>query len=436
MKYHFIGIKGSGMSSLAQILFDLGHEVKGSDVKETFFTQKPLEERKINIAEFDINNIDENYTIIVGNAFNEENNIELSYCIENDIKYIRYHEFLQTFIEKHISIAVSGAHGKTSTTGLLSHVLNQINPTSFLIGDGTGSGKKNSKHFVFEACEYRRHFLSYKPNYAIITNIDFDHPDYFSGIEDVTEAFTSFSNQTKKNVIACGDDQNVKKMKTNKDVLTYGFGEDNDIYANNIRTKDGFTIFDLYYYGEKIDELQIPAFGKHQVLNTLAVVYICILEGIEVNKVKEALKTYKGVKRRFTETFISDVVVIDDYAHHPTEIKATIDSVKQKYPNKKLISVFQPHTFTRTKKFIDDFAKSFEGSDKVFLTDIFGSARENSGELTIYDLINKTKNSDHIDLNSIEKLRKFEDSVLLFMGAGDIQKLQNKYEQIKKETLV
>lgn len=430
MKYYFIGIKGSGMSSLAQILYDLGNEVTGSDIDKFFFTQKPLEERGILIKEFDYENIIElkDYTIIAGNAFNESN-LEIKACMENDIKFEWYHEFLQKFVEEHKSIAVSGAHGKTTTTGLLSHVIKSIMPLNYLIGDGTGCGQEGSQHFVFEACEYKRHFLSYKPNYTIVTNIDFDHPDYFSGIEDVKDAFKEFANQTKELIVYCGDDKNTDKLFKKGRKISYGFEEKNDLRAINKKVEKNCTSFEVLYKGKNLGEFKIPIFGDHQILNTLAVIAVCICEKINLNEVKRALLTYEGVKRRFTETIKGNNVLIDDYAHHPTEIKATIDSVKKKYPNKKLISIFQPHTFSRTEAFIEDFSKSFKGSEKVFLVDIFSSAREKEGKVTINDLVEKTENADYINEETIEKLKEYQDSVLLFMGAGDIQKIQKKYEE-------
>ena len=182
--YHFVGIKGSGMSALAGILDDMHFQVQGSDIEKRFFTQKGLEEKGIAILPFDKGNIKEDMTVIAGNAFPDTHE-EIEAAKELNIPVIRYPQFLGQFMEKYTSIAVTGAHGKTSTTGLLSHVIQGAKPTSYLIGDGTGRGVEDSEYFVFEACEYKRHFLSYYPDYTIMTNIDFDHPDYFGSIDDV-----------------------------------------------------------------------------------------------------------------------------------------------------------------------------------------------------------------------------------------------------------
>ncbi len=188
--YHFIGIKGSGMSPLAQILHDMKYKVQGSDVENYIFTQEGLERREIPIFKFDKNNIQSGQVIIVGNSFPDTHE-EVKRAKELNLPIYRYHHFLGEFIQnfRNTSIGVAGTHGKTSTTGLLSHVLQLYKKTSFLIGDGSGNGSKDSEYFVFESCEYRRHFLSYYPSYTIITNIDFDHPDYFRDLQDVFDAF-------------------------------------------------------------------------------------------------------------------------------------------------------------------------------------------------------------------------------------------------------
>lgn len=195
--YHFVGIKGTGMSPLAQILHDTGYTVQGSDIEKHIFTQKALEERNIKILPFDPDNIQPGMTVIAGNAF-PDTHPEIERALSEGIPVIRYHKFLGEYMDSFTNVAITGAHGKTSTTGLLAHVMQAAKPTSYLIGDGSGMGKENSEYFVFEACEYRRHFLSYHPDYAIMTNIDFDHPDYFSDIDDVFDAFQNMALQVKK----------------------------------------------------------------------------------------------------------------------------------------------------------------------------------------------------------------------------------------------
>jgi UDP-N-acetylmuramate--alanine ligase len=428
-KYHFVGIKGSGMSALAQVLNDMGYLVQGSDVETVYFTQKPLEEKEITILPFHAQNIEEGMCVIAGNAFGDSH-VEIAECLSSEVPLYRYHQFLGEFVQGYTNIAVTGAHGKTSTTGLLSHVLKAIRPTSYLIGDGTGKGEPNSDYFVFEACEYKRHFLAYQPDYAIITNIDFDHPDYFKGIEDVLDAFQSLSRQVKKKIVACGDDEHVRKLQPTVPVMYYGFSEKNDLRASNIETDVTGVTFDVVYKGQKVEKFTIPMFGRHNILNALSVIGICLSEGLPLDLVKQQLGTFQGVKRRFSEKRKDSNILIDDYAHHPTEIKATIEAVRAKYPEKPLVAIFQPHTFTRTQRFLHEFAQVLSEADVTYLCDIFASARETQGKLSIQDLAGQIPSSRLISEETVGQLKQYSNSILLFMGAGDIQKIQGAFEDL------
>ena len=409
-------------------MHDLGHEVQGSDIEKYVFTEGALKNKGIKILPFSVDNIHEGMVVIQGNAFPDTHE-EIVRAHELKLDVIRYHDFLGQVINQYTSVAVTGAHGKTSTTGLLSHVMNGDKKTSFLIGDGTGMGLPGSDYFAFEACEYRRHFLSYHPDYAIMTNIDYDHPDYFKDIDDVASAFQEMANNVKKAIIAWGDDEHLRNLKADVPIYYYGLSKNDDVYADNIQITENGTQFDVYINGEYYDHFLTPQYGNHNVQNALAVITISYLEKMDVNNIKEALETFGGVKRRFNETFVSKQVLVDDYAHHPREISATIETARKKYPNKDVVAVFQPHTFSRTQAFLDEFADALSKADHVFLCEIFGSIRENTGELTIQDLINRIDGSALIDENSIDVLEKFDNAVILFMGAGDIQKIQGAYEE-------
>lgn len=416
------------MSALAQVLHDMDFKVQGSDVEKRFFTQLALEKSGIKILPFQKENIKPGMTIIAGNAFPDTHE-EIQEAMKLGLPIVRYHRFLGDFMQRFTSVAITGAHGKTSTTGLLAHVMSGAKPTSFLIGDGTGKGEQDAEYFVFEACEYRRHFLSYFPDYAIMTNIDFDHPDYYANIDDVFSAFQEMAVQVKKGIFACGDDEHLQKIQAKVPVLFYGFEEENDYQAKNIvKTTDG-TTFDVFIRNTFYHSFSIPSFGDHNVLNSLAVIAVCHYEEVDVNVVENRLNSFEGVKRRFSEKTIGSQILIDDYAHHPTEIRATIDAARQKYPNHEIVAVFQPHTFSRTQAFLDDFANSLSNADKVYLCDIFGSARENHGNLSIKDLQDKIENAEIISEEHTSVLEKHSDSIIIFMGAGDIQKFQDAYEK-------
>ncbi|MDF2721931.1 MAG: UDP-N-acetylmuramate--L-alanine ligase [Paenibacillus sp.] len=426
-KIHFIGIKGAGMSALAQILHDTGHPVQGSDIETELFTQKPLEQRNIPLFRFGESSIEPGMRVIAGNAF-PDSHPEIVQSEQLGVPVERYHHFLGHWLGKFTSVAITGAHGKTTTTGLMSHTLGGIAPTSYLIGDGTGAGVPDSTYFVFESCEYRRHFLAYAPDYAVITNIDFDHPDYFSGMDDVTLAFQQMADRVKKHLIAYGDDAQVRTLKTNVPILYYGFGEQNELRATNVRSDARGMTFEVYLRQNLLGTFTVSAFGQHNVLNALSVIGVAVLEDLNLDLVKSRLATFQGVKRRFTVKQLHDNYVIDDYAHHPTEIAATLDAVRSKYPGKTIVSIFQPHTYSRLAAFIDEFATSLKHSDEVYLTPIFGSAREQDGHVSIDHLLDKIPSSRLITEQSINQLNRYSDSVLLFMGAGDIQKYQERYE--------
>ncbi|MFC0562008.1 UDP-N-acetylmuramate--L-alanine ligase [Halalkalibacter alkalisediminis] len=425
--FHFIGIKGSGMSALAQVMHDMNFDVQGSDVEKQFFTQRPLEQKGIQLFPFERNNIKSDQHIVVSAAYGDDHE-EVQRAHELGLEVKKYPIFLGEFIQQFTSIAVTGSHGKTSTTGLLAHVLGSAFPTSYLIGDGTGKGEEDSKYFAFEACEYRRHFLNYKPDYCIMTNIDFDHPDYFKDVQDVLSAFQEMAMQVKKAIVACGDDEHLQGIHANVPVVYYGFNEDNDFQARSVETTTEGTKFDVYVRNSLYGTFVIPGYGRHNVLNALAVIALCHYENVPAEVVAEHLKTFQGVKRRFSEKKVEKQILIDDYAHHPTEIAATIEATKQKYPTHNVVAIFQPHTFTRTKAFLNEFAESLKKADYVYLCDIFGSAREQAGTLKIDNLIELIPGAKLITEESIAILQNHENSVLLFMGAGDIQKFQQAYE--------
>lgn len=427
MTYHLVGIKGSGMSALAQILYDMDYDVQGSDVAKRFFTQQALEDRGIPLLPFNADNISQGQTVIASSAYPDDH-AEIRKARELGLPVYRYHQFLGTFARQFTNIAVTGSHGKTSTTGLLAHVLDAAEPTSFLIGDGTGKGKKDSRYFAFEACEYRRHFLAYEPDYCIMTNIDFDHPDYFHDTDDVLSAFQQLANQVHREIIACGDDDLMHKIEAEVPITFYGLKEGNDIRAVHVHSHSEGTTFDVMIDGSYFETYTIPGFGRHNVLNALAVITAAYHEGISPEIVKNQFLTFPGVQRRFSEKKFDKQILIDDYAHHPAEIKATIESARQKYPDRDIIAVFQPHTFTRTETFLNEFADSLQKADAVYLCDIFSSAREKKGHLSIQDLQEKIPSSSLITEEGVDRLSKHSSAVLLFMGAGDIQKFQKAYE--------
>lgn len=430
--YYFVGIKGTGMASLARILNDLGNHVEGSDIEKETFTQAPLEKAGITIHHFDPANLKPGMIIVKGNAFNDDHP-EIVQANKMGLKVQTYPETVEQVIENNTSIGIAGAHGKTSTTGLLSHVLSNVEPTSYLIGDGVGHGEPDSRFFVFEADEYRDHFLAYHPDYAIMTNIDFDHPDYFKDIDDVRASFETYGQQVKKGIFAWGDDENLRKLNVDVPVYYYGTNPQDDFRAENIQRTPAGSTYDAYYHDQKLGTFTIHLYGEHSVLNSLAVVAVAYMEHVNLDAIQKELANFSGVKRRFSESHLGDMTIIDDYAHHPSEIKATIDAARQKYPDKQIITVFQPHTYSRLQAYLTEFGKSLSKADKTYVTPIFGSIRENAGQVSSADLENLIPGSEDIDIDSMDKLLQYHNEVVVFMGAGDIEKYEDEYAKLLKK---
>lgn len=431
--YYFIGIKGSGMASLATILSDLGYQVEGSDIEKHFFTEEGLLQRNIKINKYDESNIKEGLTIVKGASIKEDN-IELIKARKLNLEILEYNEMVGKLTDMFKTICICGCHGKTTTTTMLEQGLGSILKMNYLIGDGTGYANKENKFFALESCEYQRHFLKYNPYYTIITNVDLDHVDYYKDLEDIKDAYSEFANKTKKMVIACGDDQNTRDLKINKDIIYYGINDNNDVIAKNILYKDNGTSFDVVINNKLYYHYDLPIYGLHQVLDFLSVVTVSYLENIKGNVLQENLANFIGAKRRFHITKINNNIIIDDYAHHPNEVKATINSVKQKYPDKKIVVIFQPHTFSRTKAFYKDFIEIFKKADYTYLLDIFPARerQEDYPDITSKIICEKLENSDIINISDARILSKYDNTCFVFMSPNDISKLEDDLKELLK----
>ena len=431
--YHFIGIKGAGMSSLAVIMKQLGYSVQGSDVEKHYFTEEELVKNNIPIFSYDEKNIKEDTKIIKGLSITEDNS-ELKKARELNLEIVNYNEMVGILTRKFKTICISGCHGKTTTTAMTAHVLNQIKGINYLIGDGTGYANPQNEYFALESCEYKRHFLSYLPYYAVILNIDLDHVDYFKDINDVIDAYTEFANTVTKMIIANGDDEYVRKMNVEKEISYFGLNENNNIRAINIEyTKDG-TIFDVLVDNTEYGHFELPIYGKHQLMDALAVISVCYYENIESSEVEKYFQTFHGAKRRFTETFVNNNIIIDDYAHHPNEVKSTINAIKQKYPDKLIVSIFQPHTFTRTKEFAEDIARELSKTDISYIMDIHPARekQEDYPNITKDIIIKKINNAYPLTMNDANILNENKDAVFIFMSPNDLSKLEQDLINLKQ----
>ena len=421
------------MSALAVILKQLGYDVKGSDINKHFFTEAELIKNNIPVTVYDEENITDDLIIIKGSSITEDN-VELIAAKNRGLEIIEYYEMVGNLTKKFKTICIAGCHGKTTTTAMTAHVLNPILGVNYLIGDGTGYADKNNKYFALESCEYRRHFLSYLPYYAVILNIDLDHVDYFKDINDVINAYEEYANKAAKMVLAYGDDENVHKMNLKKKISYFGLEDKNDIKATNIIYDKNGTSFDVIAENNAYGHFDLPIYGKHQLIDALAVISICYFEKISPEEVSKHLSTFTGAKRRFTETHVDNNIIIDDYAHHPNEVKSTINAIKQKYPDKLIVSIFQPHTFSRTKEFADDLAKVLSDTDYAYIMDIHPARekQEDFPDITKNIIISKMNNGFPLTINDAKILDEHDNAVFIFMSPNDIDKLESDLINLKE----
>jgi len=465
---HFIGIKGVGMAPLAIIAKEAGFTVTGSDIDKEFITDAAL--KKIGIKPFvgfDPVNVAQPDLVITTGAHSGFNNTEALAAKAKKIPLISQGEAVGLFMKggifdkKFKGISVAGTHGKTTTTAMIATILteNKLDP-SYVIGTGdVGSlgapghfGKGNI--FVAEADEYVTEptydktikFLWQNPEFAIITNIEYDHPDVYESIDDVRDAFTRFALLVSPTgaLIACGDDREVQKIiKTfDKKVITYGFHADNDYVINKVNISGDQTFFWVESRGMVLGEFTLRVAGEHNALNALAAIIVTLELGISIENIKKGLLAFKGSKRRleFIGELATGARVYDDYAHHPTEIRKTLTTLRAQYPKKKILCIFQPHTYSRTKMLFDEFKKAFDNIDELFVivTDIYASLREDkddsvSGE-KLAEAITVSKRDVHYlsDLDSvvqyINEKRFGSDTVIVTMGAGDVYTIHSKLE--------
>ena len=417
-----IGVKGVGMAALAEVLVKNGFSVSGSDAKDDFITAGALKRLNISIAEFSADNVKNAEVVIRSNAYNSDN-AEVRAAQDLSIPVFSYPEVVAELFNAHYGIAVAGSHGKTTTTAMLAHILKSagknvtaiIGSTVLDWGSGAVSGnlEKPGALFVLEADEYKEAFLNYHPRGAIITNIDYDHPDYFKTASDYENAFAKFiANISADGFLAINaDDARLRELARGAK-------------ARVIEARAG---------DFSLPEMRLS--GEHNRSNA-ALAYRAALElGVSEAEAKTALADFKGTARRMELIGEKNgAVIYDDYAHHPSEIKATLKAMREKYPEKKIVAVFQPHTYSRTKALFGDFAGAFNDADEIILTDVFSSAREQKDEsVNISDMaaalegngkkITFVKNKTDIPARLKEYLN--QSSVIVGMGAGDIYKFIN-----------
>ena len=451
----FLGIKGVAMANLAVILKKMGKNVTGCDIEEEFITDKLLQDNKIDwITGFDSEKLPKQTNLIVYSAAHGgTNNLLIIEAEKKNINIISQAQLLGELMDQFkTKIAVCGCHGKTTTSSLLVYALNKLKQRpSYLVGVPFFSGHQGGdfqakKYFVVEADEYgvnppvdktpKFHLLN--PNYIIATNIDFDHPDVYKDIEETKEAFKKFFNNYYLGTIVprllfCADDKNLMEVAETlpkENYLTYGESSMADYQITNCKINEDESTFEI----KNIGKFKISLFGKHNIYNATAVIAQLLQFGFKQNEIAKSLIGFAGAERRFEKIYFkNNIYLFDDYAHHPAEISATIKAAKSRFPNRKIIVIFQPHTYSRTSSLLKEFADSLSIADVSLILPIFASARENSKNfnVTSKDIVKRIKNSISYFGSKEQIVKKLETTlrdgdVVFTMGAGDVYKLKDK----------
>ncbi|HEX7586331.1 MAG TPA: UDP-N-acetylmuramate--L-alanine ligase [Patescibacteria group bacterium] len=452
-KVYVIGIKGTGVVAVVQILVSMGIIVTGSDTQEKFFTDMVLQKLGIKYSEgFSAKNIpDDTELIVYSTAYNAENNEEFRECVSRGLPMKSYPEILAELFNSRYGIAVCGTHGKTTTSAMLADVLKFAGADpgavigSRVIEWGGNALVGEGEIFVIEADEFQNKIRLYDPDAAILTSADWDHPDFYKTFAEYKKAFSDFVARIPKTgfLAVWGDSVATNEIACNAqcEIIKYGFQEDNDIVISKFKSQSSNLSpktqrFGVKFLEKDLGEFETQLIGDHNLLNTAAVIAVCHKLKLDMEKVREGIRQFKGTSRRFE--YIGQrngAILIDDYGHHPEEVRVTLKATREIYPDKNIIAVFHPHSYSRTETFLQDFAQSFDAANEVIVLDIYGSARENSGNINskdIVDLINKYDRGKAEYIPTIPEAVNFlkdkigGNDVVLCIGAGNVFEVAEK----------
>lgn len=451
-KVYVIGIKGSGVVAIVQILKAKGIEVMGSDTAEKFFTDAVLKKNQIKYFEtFLEENIPNDIDLVIySTVYGEKNNVEFQESLKRKLPMLSYPEMLAQLFGEKYGVAVCGTHGKTTTSAWLANTLKELgSDPAAAIGSRVTNWEGNAligegEIFVIEADEYQNKLALYNPHGVILTSCDYDHPDFFLDFEVYKQTFKDFVARIPKTgfLVVCGDATSTLEVakSATATVLTYGFSQDCNYRILNLelkKTDEKYSQTFEVMKGEKsLGNFEIGLFGKHNALNALAVIATCHRLNFSAEKIQLALQSFQGTKRRFEFVgFRNGAILIDDYGHHPDEIRATLQGARELYLDKNIIAIFHPHTFTRTKALLSEFSQSFSDADKVIILDIYGSARETQGGVhsrDLVELVNKYDRGKADYLATIDETVEFlkdkigADDVVIAIGAGNVWEVVEK----------
>ncbi len=439
---HFIGIGGAGMSAIAYVLIKRGYDVSGSDLNAGHMSAHLAQEGAMVYMGHAACQVDDAEAVVISTAIHQDNP-ELVAARRRNIPVLHRSDVLAAIMNAADGVAVAGAHGKTTTSAMISCIASEggIDPTVIIGGEVSslgGNARNGAGRFVVaEADESDGSFLKLQPYLAVVTNIEDDHLDHYGTEENIYQAFKQFVGNIKEGgkAILCFDNPKVRRLagETAGTVITYGVdGEDADYTAKNITYGVSGTGYDLYYKGEYLTRVELAVPGRHNVLNSMGAFAAAREMGISVDSILASLKKFGGAKRRFeTKGKVGDVWVVDDYAHHPTEIGVTLKAARQTQP-KRLLCVFQPHRYTRTKLLFDEFCRCFTDCDELILTDIYAASEEPIPGVSSMHLAEGIKAATGQDVLYIGKLAKAEEylerevqpgDLVMTIGAGDVFKI-------------
>lgn len=443
--FHFIGIGGVSMSGLAEILLKRGFTVTGSDTSSSTYTDTLIEQGAKIVFSQSAENITDDIDCIVYTAAIKEDNPEYIEAVKSGIPMLTRAQLLGQLMSNYSeSIAVAGTHGKTTTTSMISQILLELPKSPTISIGGEFAPIKSNIHvgdsdvFITEACEYTNSYHEFYPKYSLILNIEEDHLDFFKDIDDIRSSFNKFANNTADDgaIIINADIPDVSDITkgTRCDVETFGSDSNADCYASDISFDDfGNAQFTPVYKGEPMQPIHLKVPGIHNVYNALAAIVFCKIYGIDEKTAKTGIEKFEGADRRFQfKGSRNGINIVDDYAHHPTEIRMTLEAAK-KYPHERVVCVFQPHTYTRTKALLKEIAEALAIADIVILAKIFPAREKDIYNISSEDLLKELqhKGVESYYIDTFEEIEKFilkkcmNKDLLITMGAGDIVKVGN-----------
>ncbi len=437
-RVHLVGIGGIGLSAIARILLQSGYSVSGSDLQLSRITQDLVEAGATIHAGHAAGNLGHASLVVVSSAIPADNP-EVAEARKRRIPVVKRGQMLAWLMKDRYGIAVAGTHGKTTTSAMIALVLEDasLDPTVIVGGIvpelGTNAKRGDPQHLVLEADEYDRTFLDLSPQAAVVTSIEMDHPDCFADVDDLLEAFQGFLSRLPSGgyLMANGDDLLVRGLVDRLEgvqVSTYGFGQDVDWKAARVQANAlGGSDFHTIVNGEEKGSFQLSIPGVHNVSNALAAIGMADYLGLDPLRTRETLRHFQGVERRFQIKGEADgVTVVDDYAHHPSEIRATLAGARQRYDGRRIWVVFQPHTYSRTKALMADFATAFGDADKVVVTAIYGAREQKDPSISAKDLVRTMTHPQAIHIAGLSEVSAWvtgeleRGDVLITMGAGDV----------------